>query len=325
MVKTQDFCTWANEVIDKEIAAINNLHKYIHDNFASACKLLLQCKGRIVVLGLGKSGHIGNKIAATFASTGSPAFFVHAAEASHGDFGMITANDVVLAISNSGKTNEILTLLPLIKHLNIDLISLTGDADSPLAQQATVNINIGSPEEAGPLDLAPTSSTTATLVIGDALAIALLRARGFSAADFARSHPGGTLGKRLLLTVKQLMRQHQDIPKVSPSSLLKDVLVEMTVKRLGMTTIVDDENTLLGIYTDGDLRRTFEHGEKNMLQTMIRDLMTISCRTASDDKLAFEVFNEMEQHKITAMPVINSQDQVIGVIHLHDILQAGVI
>ncbi len=324
MAKIQDFCTWANEVIDKEASAIENLRKCIDDNFALACQQLLKCEGRIIVLGLGKSGHIGNKIAATFASTGSPAFFVHAAEASHGDFGMITANDVVLAISNSGKTNEILTLLPLIKHLDIDLISLTGDADSPLAQQATVNIDIGAPEEAGPLDLAPTSSTTATLVIGDALAIALLRARGFSAADFARSHPGGTLGKRLLLTVKQLMRQRQDIPKVSPDALLKDVLVEMTAKRLGMTTIVDDEDTLLGIYTDGDLRRTLEHGI-NVMQTTITDLMTTNCRTTSAEKLAFEIFNEMEQHKITAMPIVNEQHQVIGVIHLHDILQAGVI
>ena len=324
MAINKDFCAWGSDVIDKEAAAILNLRERIDHNFADACELLLNCNGRIVVLGLGKSGHIGNKIAATLASTGSPAFFVHAAEASHGDFGMITNSDVVLAISNSGKTNEILTLLPLIKHLNINLISLTGDSNSPLAQQASVNIDIGVPEEAGPLDLAPTSSTTATLVIGDALAIALLHARGFSEEDFARSHPGGTLGKRLLLTVQQLMRHHEAIPQVLESALLKDTLVEMTAKRLGMTTIVDHQNKLLGIFTDGDLRRAIESGTDIMQMTMTK-LMTTNCKTTATDKLAFEVFNEMEQHKITAIPVVDTQHQVIGVIHLHDILQAGII
>lgn len=324
MSMAKDFCRWGNDVVAKESTAINNLQQRIDENFAHACEILLHCEGRVVVLGLGKSGHIGNKISATLASTGTPAFFVHAAEASHGDFGMITANDVLLVISNSGKTNEILTLLPLIKHLNIPLISLSGDIHSPLARQAIVNIDIGVPEEAGPIDLAPTCSTTATLVMGDALALALLHARNFSAADFARVHPGGTLGKRLLLTVGQLMHGDAKIPRITVKTLLKDALVEMTAKRLGMTTIVDVNGKLLGIFTDGDLRRALEN-EVDIMQTNIDTLMSTECKTTHADKLVFEVFNEMEQHKITAMPVIDTKQHVIGVIHLHDILQAGLI
>ena len=324
MITKKDFCKLGHQVIDKETAAVINLHASVNENFAQGCELLFNCKGRIVVLGLGKSGHIGNKIAATLASTGSPAFFVHAAEASHGDLGMITNADVVLAISNSGKTHEILTLLPLIKDLGVPMVSLSGDIYSPLAQQATVNINIGVPEEAGPLDLAPTCSTTAALVIGDALAMALLHARDFNEQDFARTHPGGTLGKRLLLTVEQLMKRDSAKPCVLDTAKLKDALLEMTAKRLGMTTIVDAKGALLGIFTDGDLRRTIEH-QHNIMQTNICELMTINCKTTTADKLVFEVFNEMEQSKITAMPVIDPQQQLIGVIHLHDILQAGII
>ncbi len=320
----KDFLHWGNSVVAKEITAIDNLRQRIDENFANACEILLQCQGRIVVLGLGKSGHIGNKIAATLASTGTPAFFVHAAEASHGDFGMITANDVIMAISNSGKTHEILTLLPLIKYLNIPLISLTGDVHSPLARQATVNINIGVPEEAGPLDLVPTCSTTATLVIGDALAMALLHTRDFSAADFARVHPGGTLGKRLLLTVEQLMHGGVKIPRITKKTSLQDALIEMSVKRLGMTTVIDADGKLVGIFTDGDLRRALEN-QVDFMKASIDTLMTTECKTTHADQLVFTVFNQMEQHKITAMPVIDNQHLVIGVIHLHDILQAGII
>ena len=324
MSTNQDFRRWGSDVVNKAVKAINNLGQRIDENFVRACEILLHCQGHVVVLGVGKSGHIGNKIAATLASTGTPSFFVHATEASHGDFGMITTNDVVLAISNSGKTNEILTLLPLIEHLHIPLISLSGDVHSPLAHQAMVNIDIGVSEEVGPLDLAPTCSTTATLVMGDALAIALLRARDFSTADFARTHPGGTLGKRLLLTVEQLMHSDTKIPRIREKTLLKDALLEMTTKRLGMTTIVDADDRLLGIFTDGDLRRAIEH-EVDVMQTSIDTLMSTKCKTTHANKLVFEVFNEMEQHKITAMPVINNDHHVIGVIHLHDILQAGVI
>lgn len=324
MINRKDFCKWGKEVVEKETAAIKNLLTCINDDFAHACELIFANKGRLIVIGLGKSGHIGNKIAATLASTGTPAFFVHAAEATHGDFGMITAEDIVLAISNSGKTNEILTLLPFIKHLNIPLISITGNPTSPLAKSANINLNIDVLSEAGPLDLAPTSSTTACLVMGDALAIALLHARDFKKEDFARAHPGGMLGKRLLLNVQELMRTGEKIPKVANTVSLKDALCEMTTKHLGMTTIVDSHNKLLGIFTDGDLRRTFEdHSDLEALN--IAELMTQDCITTTPEALAFETFNEMECHKITAIPVLDENKHVIGIIHLHDILQSGVI
>lgn len=324
MNNRKDFCKWGKEVVEKETAAVKNLLTCINDDFARACELIFTCEGRLVVIGLGKSGHIGNKIAATLASTGTPAFFVHAAEATHGDFGMITANDIVLAISNSGKTTEILVLLPFIKHLNIPLLSITGNPKSPLAQAATINLNIDVPTEAGPLDLAPTSSTTACLVMGDALAIALLQARDFKKEDFARAHPGGILGKRLLLNVNELMRTGEQIPKVTNKVSLKEALCEMTSKHLGMTTIVDDDDQLLGIFTDGDLRRTFEN-QCDLENSNIAELMTQDCKTTTPEALAFEIFNEMEQYKITAIPVIDNHKHIIGIIHLHDILQSGVI
>jgi arabinose-5-phosphate isomerase len=324
MTKKHDFCAWAIDVIECEAAAITELQKKITPAFAQACEILFHCQGHIVVMGIGKSGHIGNKIAATLASTGSPAFFVHAAEACHGDFGMITPRDVVIAISNSGKTNEILTLLPFIKSMEIPLISLTGDINSPLAKEATVCIDIGVPYEAGPLDLAPTASTTATLVIGDALAIALLRARDFTAEDFARTHPGGTLGKRLLLRVDELMLTGSAIPMVSPNTLLKSALFEMTAKRLGMTTVVDEVGHLLGVFTDGDLRRAIE-SDTNFFTTSISELMTHPCKTTTSDVLAYEIFNKMENFKITALPVVDADNIVIGLIHLHAILESGVI
>ena len=323
MINRKDFCAWAKVVIEKETTAIKSLLTYINDDFAHAGELIYNSKGHVVVIGLGKSGHIGSKIAATLASTGTPAFFVHAAEATHGDFGMITADDIVLAISNSGKTNEILVLLPFIKHLNIPLISITGDPESPLALGATVNLNIHVEEEAGPHDLAPTSSTTACLVMGDALAIALLQARDFKKEDFARAHPGGMLGKRLLLKVNELMRIGKHIPKVQADTSLKEALCEMTSKHLGMTTIVDDHNKLLGIFTDGDLRRTFENNF-DIENINMADLMTKDCKTTTPDALAFEIFTEMEQYKITAIPVTDDNNHVLGIIHLHDILHSGV-
>ena len=324
MASTKQFCAWGLDVLRKEAQAIINLEQHIDERFAQACEILLNCKGHVIVIGLGKSGHIGNKIAATLASTGCPSFFVHAAEATHGDFGMITADDVVLAISNSGKTSEILTLLPHIKQLQVSLISITSDPKSPLAQEATVNLNTGVEREAGPLDLAPTSSTTATLALGDALAIALIRARNFTREDFARSHPGGVIGKRLLLRVSELMHTDASIPMVHTNALIKDALIEMTAKRLGMTTIVDDDNRLLGIFTDGDLRRIIEHGY-NLTDTHIADLMVRNCKAIDQDILAFEALTEMENHKITAMPVVDHNRKIIGVLHMHDILQAGVI
>lgn len=324
METRKDFLDWGREVIEKEASAITNLAKHLDDDFSRACELLFHCQGRVIVTGLGKSGHVGKKIAATLASTGSPAFFVHAAEASHGDFGMITNKDIVLAISNSGKTQEIILLLPLLQQLQIPLISFTGDAESALARQATVNLNTHVTNEAGPLDLAPTSSTTACLALGDALAIALLRARDFKREDFARSHPGGTLGKRLLVRVDHLMHAGNDAPRVLASTSLKQALLEMSSKHLGMTTVVDNDDKLLGIFTDGDVRRALEN-DHNIMDTSIDHLMTSECLTTSNDRLAFEVFSDMEQRKITAMPVVDDDNCVIGVIHLHDILQAGII
>jgi arabinose-5-phosphate isomerase len=312
----------AKIVISTEIAAITNLLHSINDDFFAACKLLLACEGRIIVTGIGKSGHIGNKIAATFASTGSPAFFLHPSEASHGDIGVITTKDVVIALSNSGTTNELLAILPTIKLLNVPLISITGYPDSTLAKNATVNLNINAPKEACPLGLVPTSSTTATLVMGDALAVALFEARGFTIEDFARSHPGGSLGKRLLLRVDDIMRTGQAIPKVAKTALLSEALVEISQKRLGMTTIVDEQRKLVGVFTDGDLRRAID---KNLdIHTIsICDIMTTNCKTIVAGTLAFEALQIMEQYKITTLVILSNDNIPIGVIHLHDLLSAG--
>jgi len=310
-------------VIDLESVAVNNLKKRIDDNFFKACEYLYSCKGHIVVVGIGKSGHIANKIAATLASTGSPAFFVHPGEASHGDLGMIRKDDVVVAISNSGSASEILSILPIIKYLNIVLIALTSVPDSPLAKAAHVNIDIGVRKEACPLGLAPTSSTTATLVMGDALAIALLESRGFSEHDFALSHPGGMLGKRLLLKVGDLMHCDKDIPSVYANESIKNALLEMTVKRLGMTTIVDENNKLLGLFTDGDLRRALDKDiDINMVP--IKEVMTLNGKTISADILAIEALELMEKYNIMVFVVIDNNKNVIGVLHMHDILKSGI-
>lgn len=322
-INTAKICQLGKQVLDIEAQAITNLTNRINSDFANACEYLLNCQGHIVVIGMGKSGHVANKIAATLASTGSPAFFVHPGEASHGDLGMIKKEDVIIAISNSGNTAEILSLLPIIKNFNIPLITLTGNPKSKLAQEATVNIDISVDKEACPLGLAPTSSTTATLAMGDALAIALLETRGFTKEDFALSHPGGMLGKRLLLRIDDLMHQDQALPKVSVDTILKDALFEMTSKGLGMTTIVDDQQQLLGVFTDGDLRRALDKNI-DIHTTTIDKVMNKNSKTVSSGTLAIEALELMEQYKITSLIVLNDKQQLVGVIHLHDLLNSGI-
>lgn len=311
-------------VIDTEAAALRDLAKRMNHDFARACQFMLDCEGRIVVLGMGKSGHIGGKIAATLASTGTPAFFVHPGEASHGDMGMITSKDVVLAISNSGETDEIAILLPLIKRLGIPLISLTGNASSTLAQAADINLDVSVENEACPLGLAPTSSTTAALAMGDALAIALLEERGFDADDFALSHPGGALGKKLLLRVSDVIHRDLEMPMVHINTSLGDALVEMSAKGLGMTTIVDDKKKVLGIFTDGDLRRALDSGV-DVHQAEMGDVMTTECMTITDEMLAAEALRLMQENRINALLVIDENQILKGVLNMHDLLRAGVI
>ncbi len=325
MTTTTDekLCELGRAVIETEFSAVKNLTTRIDQRFAAACRLLLACSGRIVVLGMGKSGHIGNKIAATLASTGSPAFFVHPGEASHGDLGMITPHDVVLALSNSGETEEILTILPMIKRLCIPLIALTGNPNSTLAQAANVHLDVSVAQEACPLGLAPTASTTATLVMGDALAIALLEARGFTADDFARAHPRGSLGRRLLLQVTDIMRTGDAIPKVSHGTFLSNALVEMSQKGMGITTIVNSAGQLIGVFSDGDLRRTMDGG-LDIHTTLIEQVMTPGSKTISANILAAEAIGIMETHKITALFVVDAHNVPIGAVHMHDLLRAGV-
>ncbi|WP_396587390.1 KpsF/GutQ family sugar-phosphate isomerase [Bermanella sp. R86510] len=288
-----------------------------------ACELLIHCEGRIVVTGMGKSGHIGNKIAATLASTGSPAFFVHPGEAAHGDMGMITDKDVVIALSNSGESGEITTLIPLLKRLDVPLISMTGNNQSTLATAADSHINVGVNKEACPLDLAPTSSTTVALVMGDALAIALLEARGFTAEQFAFSHPGGSLGRKLLLKVKTIMHCGSQIPQVAENTLVKDALMEMTQKGLGMTTVARPDGTLAGIFTDGDLRRALDK-DIDFHTTAVKDVMTKGATTIDPERLAAEALQVMEEKKINALVAIDNNG-IAGVINMHDLLRAGVI
>lgn len=313
----------AKRTISLEQDAISSLLARIDDSFVRACELILNCKGRVVVVGMGKSGHIAHKIAATLASTGTPAFFVHPAEASHGDMGMITADDVVLALSNSGTTNEIVTLLPLIKRLGLTLISMTGNPDSTLANAAQVNLDTQVSKEACPLNLAPTSSTTVTLVLGDALAIALLEARGFTPEDFAFSHPGGALGRRLLLKVEHVMHSGDELPAVTRDASLRATLLEMTQKGLGMTLILAPDRTLAGIFTDGDLRRALDKGI-DVREANIAELMTRGGKTARPEMLAAEALKIMEDHKISSLPVVNENNQAIGALNMHDLLRAGV-
>lgn len=321
---TTDYIAVGKRTIKMELEALEALSTRIDERFHHACELIHQCQGKVIVTGMGKSGHIGNKIASTLASTGTPAFFVHPGEASHGDLGMIAPNDVVIAISNSGNSAEIAAIIPLIQRLHIPLISMTGNSDSPLAKAANVNLDVSVACEACPLDLAPTSSTTVTLVMGDALAVALLEAKGFSAEDFAFSHPGGALGKRLLLKVSDVMHQGNDIPKVSIQASLSQALLEMTQKGLGMTTIVDDTDTLVGIFTDGDLRRTIDSGS-DIRSINIADVMNTSPNTIKDTLLAAEALGMMETKSITSLVISNEEKRPLGVIHLHDILRSGIL
>ena len=313
----------ARSVLDIETRALAALIERIDDNFVAACRYLLACEGRIVVTGIGKSGHIACKIAATLASTGSPAFFLHPAEASHGDMGMITTKDTVLALSNSGETEEILILLPLIKRLGVPLIALTGKLTSTLARNATVSVDVSVEVEACPLGLAPTASTTAALAMGDALAISLLQARGFTSDDFARSHPGGRLGRRLLLLADDLVHTGEHIPQNTPDDFLPQALLEMTRKGLGMTVITDQENRVVGVFTDGDLRRTLDR-RIDIHDVPIHEVMTRGCKTIRPGLLAAEALHLMETHKITALPMVDAERRLLGVLHMHAILQAGV-
>ncbi len=312
-------------VVDTEAEAVRALRPRIDDSFVRACQYMLDCEGRIVVLGMGKSGHIGSKIAATLASTGSPAFFVHPGEASHGDLGMITPRDVVLALSNSGETEEILTIVPLIKRLGVPLIALTGNPASRLAREADVSLDVSVAREACPLGLAPTASTTAALVMGDALAVSLLESRGFTADDFARSHPGGRLGRRLLLHVADIMHTGDEIPRVAPGATLGEALMEMTRKGLGMTLIADGDDRVLGIFTDGDLRRVLEARQVDVHTTPITECMTPDCLTTAPDRLAAEVLELMQSRRINSLPVVDGDRRLIGALNMHDLLRAGVV
>ena len=311
-------------VISVEAQAISALAEQINDDFVTACKLLFACEGRVVVIGMGKSGHIAGKIAATLASTGTPAFFVHPGEASHGDLGMITRHDVVLALSNSGETEEIVRILPLIKRLGVPLIAMTGNPASTLSNISTVHLNVAVEQEACPLGLAPTSSTTAALVMGDALAVSLLDARGFTRDDFALSHPGGSLGRRLLLRVSDIMHSEKNMPSVPATALIGNALLEMTEKKLGMTAIVDELNRVIGIYTDGDLRRTLARNI-DIQNTIISEVMTPNCALISANILAAEAMQIMEQKKINALIVVDEQNIAIGALNMHDLIRAGIV
>ncbi|GMW06960.1 MAG: KpsF/GutQ family sugar-phosphate isomerase [Gammaproteobacteria bacterium] len=318
-----DVRTLARRVIEIEANAVAALGARIDESFSRACQLILDCTGRVVVTGMGKSGHIGGKIAATLASTGTPAFFVHPGEASHGDLGMVTRTDLVLAVSNSGETGEIITILPLLKRLGVHLITLTGRPGSTLAEAASVVLDIRVPEEACPLNLAPTASTTAALAMGDALAVALLQSRGFTREDFALAHPGGALGRRLLLRVADIMNSGTDVPRVGPETLLAEGLLEMTRKSLGMTAVVDADGRLLGVFTDGDLRRAVDRAV-DIHRTTMREVMTTGCKTIQPEALAAEAVRLMEQFKITALLAVDDRDIVVGALNVHNLFRAGV-
>lgn len=324
MPNPTDFQSSALATLRIEQQAIDVLATQIDDRFSRACEVLLQCKGRVVITGMGKSGHIGRKMAATFASTGTPSFFMHPGEAGHGDLGMLVRGDVLIAISNSGKSDEIMMLMPLIKHLGVPMITISRNDKGPMPQNADIALTLGESDEACPLGLAPTSSTTATLVLGDALAVALLEARGFTADDFARSHPAGALGKRLLLHVKHLMHTGDELPKVSPDTPMNQVLYEISNKRLGLTTIIDEQDHLLGIFTDGDLRRLIDKQQGFDVNLPVSDVMTKKPSTISQEARAVEALQQLNQKKISQFVVVDDQNKVIGVISMHDLIQAGV-
>jgi arabinose-5-phosphate isomerase len=320
---SQRLVEMGREALRIEARAVAALVDRLGDDFARACRTLLACPGRVVVSGMGKSGHIGGKIAATLASTGTPAFFLHPAEASHGDLGMVTKGDVVLVISYSGETAELLTILPLFKRMDAPLIAMTGNPQSTLAREADVHLDISVPAEACPLNLAPTASTTATLAMGDALAVALLKHRGFTEADFARSHPGGSLGRRLLLRVSDVMRRGDDLPMVQPETPLTQGLLEMSRKRLGLTAVVDGDRKVVGIFTDGDLRRALDRRIDVHGSTMA-DVMTRGPRSIGPDELAAEAVLMMEKHSINGLLVLDEAGRLAGALNVHDLLRAGV-
>ena len=320
----QNFKELAKNVIEIEQQAIAELVQYVDENFELACQLMFKCKGRVIVIGMGKSGHIGGKIAATLASTGTPAFFVHPGEASHGDLGMITSDDVVLTISNSGETSEVLAIIPVIKRIGAKLISMTGNTDSTLAKLADTHICIKVSTEACPLGLAPTSSTTATLVMGDALAVALLNARDFTADDFALSHPGGSLGKRLLLRLCDIMHENDRIPTVTEHARIKDALVEMSLKGLGMTAVVNDQQRLIGLFTDGDLRRVLDR-KMDIHNDSITTVMTHNPQVAKSDMLAAQALKIMEDKKINGLIIVDDNNKPVGAMNMHDLLRSGVL
>ena len=314
----------ARETLDIEAAAVLGLKARVGDSFARAVQAMLAVRGRVVVMGMGKSGHIGRKIAATLASTGTPAMFVHPAEASHGDLGMIKSIDLVLALSNSGEVDELTSLLPVIKRLGATLVAMTGRPQSTLAQHADIVLDSGVEREACPLQLAPTASTTAQLALGDALAVALLDARGFRTEDFARSHPGGSLGRRLLTHVRDVMRSGEQIPRVAPEASFSELMREMSAKSLGASAIVDGAGQLLGIFTDGDLRRCIEAGA-DLRSARAADVMHPCPRSISPDALAVDAAEMMEAHAITSVLVVNVQGALEGVVHIGDLMRAKVI
>ena len=312
----------AAEVMDIESRAVEQLKSRLNNEFLAACRLCMDTTGRVVVTGMGKSGHVSNKIAATLASTGTPSFFVHPAEASHGDVGMITKHDLLLAVSYSGETAEVITILPIVKRMGAKLLSMTGNPNSTMAKAADVHLDISVAEEACPLNLAPTASTTATLAMGDALAVVLLKNRGFTAEDFARSHPSGNLGKRLILRVDDVMHIGDRIPAVGADVTIRDALLEMTAKGLGMTAIVDADRKVLGIYTDGDLRRTLDAGD-DVHSTKISDVMHADCKTTSADVLAAEALRMLEENKITSLLVVDDDNTLVGALNIHDLFREG--
>lgn len=316
--------TLARAVIETQAAAISSLLDRVDDRFLAACKHLLECRGRVVVIGMGKSGHIGSKIAATLASTGTPAFFVHPAEASHGDLGMIKSRDVVLVLSNSGETDEINVILPLLKRIGVVIIAMTGNPGSTLAEHADIHIDVSVDKEACPMGLVPTSSTTAALVMGDALAISLLESRGFTREDFAMSHPAGRLGRRLLIHIDDIMHKGNEIPIVGVDASISDAIVEMTAKRLGMTAVLDAELKVAGIYTDGDLRRTLDSG-LDTHSTPISEVMTIGGQSIGPGALAMEAMQKMQAHSVQGLLVISEEGDLVGALNFQDLLKAGVV
>ena len=323
-MSNNSFSETALRTISLELDAVAALKSRINQDFEQACSLILNCSGRAIVMGIGKSGHIAKKIAATLASTGTPAYFVHPAEASHGDIGMITANDVVLALSNSGTTEEILVILAVLKRKGVPLISMCGNAMSPLAESADVNLDASVSQEACPLGLAPTTSTTVALVLGDALAMALLEARGFTAEDFAFSHPGGNLGRRLLLKVSDVMHRGKDIPLVTQDIPVSEALLEMSAKKLGMTAIEGDKRKLCGVFTDGDLRRFLDQ-KLDLQSTRIGEVMTGSFRAIAENALASEAAKLMQDNEIYSLVVLNAEQQLSGIVTMHDLLKANVV